>query len=130
MIDTNILLDWLLDRDALRTRQIDALLAESKELYVPDVVVVELAFALERHYELPRDVVADSLKSVLTEPALGCDHALFQRVIGEYETHPAWSFLDCYLVCYSELRHISPVWTYDKKLVRQSGGRAKEPRDL
>ena len=51
MLDTNVLLDWLLDRDAARTKRIDALLSSAKELHIPDIVIVELAFALEKFYE-------------------------------------------------------------------------------
>lgn len=42
MIDTNILLDWLLDHDSIRTEQIDKLFTTIKELYIPDVILVEL----------------------------------------------------------------------------------------
>lgn len=57
MIDTTILLDWLLGRNTERAKQIDRLFARSKELHIPDIVIVELAFALEKFYGFPRDVL-------------------------------------------------------------------------
>lgn len=127
MIDTNILLDWLLDRDANRTKSIDKLFAVTKELQVPDVILVELAFALEKFYELPRNLVSDNLHKVIDEPIFNCNRTLFQRALTEYSEHPSWSFLDCYLLNYAELQNALPVWTFDKKLINQGNKRAKAP---
>lgn len=127
MIDTNVLLDWLLDRDASRTESIDKLFAETKELHVPDVILVELAFALENFYELPRNLVSDNLYKVIDEPIINCNRTLFQRALTEYSEHPSWSLLDCCLLNYAELQNSLPVWTFDKKLINQSNKRAKSP---
>ena len=125
MLDTNVLLDWLLDRDADRTAKIDALFTRSLELHVPDVVIVELAFALEKVYELPRVLVADNLNKIIDEAVINCNRSMFRRAIGEYVQHPALSFLDCCLLQYAELQNALPVWTSDKKLIQQSADRAR-----
>lgn len=128
MIDTNILLDWLLDRDATRTELVDNLFANSKELHVPDAILVELAFALEKFYKIPRDLVSDSLYKVIDEAIFSCNRVLFRRALIEYNKHPSWSFLDCCLLNYAELQNALPVWTFDKKLVSQSASRARVPK--
>ena len=128
MLDTNVLLDWLLDRHPERSRQIDTLFSTSRELYVPDAIVVEVAFALEKHYGLSRATVANNISQLLSEPVINCNRTLFNPVIADYLAHPAWSFLDCCLLQYAELQQVSPVWTYDKKLINQSSNRAKAPR--
>jgi predicted nucleic-acid-binding protein len=127
MVDTNILLDWLLDRDHARTTQIDKLLTNSSELHIPDVVIVELAFALEKFYALPRPLVVDNLNKVIDEAVFSCNRSLFRRAISEYASHPAWSFLDACILGYAELQNVLPVWTFDKKLVNQSSDRAQIP---
>lgn len=128
MLDTNILLDWLLDRDTHRTAEIDNLFASSKELHIPDPIIVELVFALEKFYELPRTLVADNLNKVLVEPVFNSNRVIFRRAITEYVEHPAWSFLDCCLLNYAEQLDALPVWTFDKKLVSQGTGRAQKPK--
>ena len=128
MVDTNILLDWLLDRDDDRTKSIDKLFADTKELHIPDIILVELAFALEKFYELPRNLVSDNLHKVIDEPVFNCNRTLFQRALTEYATHPSWSFIDCCLVNYAELQNALPVWTFDKKLISQSNKRAQAPK--
>ncbi len=125
MLDTNVLLDWLLVRDDERTKRIDTLLSASSKLQVPDVIIVELTFALEKFYELPRDVVAENTAKVIDEPVFNCNRTLFSRALLDYSNHPALSFVDCCLIHYAELQNALPVWTFDKKLVNQSGGRAK-----
>lgn len=127
MVDTNILLDWLLDRDPSRSKSIDRLFAISDELHIPDVVIVELTFALEKHYELPRDLVFENINKVIDESVFNCNKTLFRRALVEYSSHPSWSLLDCCLLSYAELQNALPVWTFDKKLINQSGNRAKSP---
>ena len=123
MLDTNILLDWLFDRDKKRTSKINDLFEETTEVYVPDVVMVELAFALEKIYELPRKVVADNIQIILAHSAIDCNQTLFKTALTNYLDHPSLSFLDCCLLEYGKL----PVYTFDKKLINQSRGRAVSP---
>lgn len=125
MIDTDVLLDWLLDRDERRTKLIDKLFSSSKELQIPDVIIVELTFALEKVYELPRDIVVENVNKVIDEPVFNCNRILFRRALADYVTYPALSFVDCCLIHYAELQQATPVWTFDKKLVSQGNGRAK-----
>lgn len=125
MVDTNILLDWLLNRDEARAKRIDKLLSSTKELQIPDIIIVELTFALEKFYELPRDIVNENINKVIDESVFNCNHVLFRRALADYMSHPALSFVDCCLIHYAELQHATPVWTFDKKLANQSGNRAR-----
>jgi predicted nucleic-acid-binding protein len=127
MLDTNILLDWLLARDQIRTASIDNLFKNSKVLHVVDVALVELAFALEKYYKLPRDLVSDNLNKVIDEPVISCNKTLFRRALTDYLSHPSWSFLDCCLLHYAELQNVLPLYTFDKKLISQSHGKANNP---
>ena len=77
MVDTNVLLDWLLNRDTLRTELADDLFASAQELHIPDAIIIELAFALENFYELPRSLVSDNLHKVIDEPVFNCNRTLF-----------------------------------------------------
>ena len=128
MLDTNVLLDWLLDRDTARTAQIDVFITHTQELHIPDAIVVELAFALEKFYGLPRSLVVSNLNKVIDESTFNCNRTLFRRAISDYASHPAWSFLDACLLNYAEIQNVLPVFTFDKKLITQSAGRAQQPK--
>ena len=123
MIDTNVLLDWLLDRDARRTAIVERLFADSRELHIPDMVIIELTFALENGYQLPRDIVVSNVTKVLDEPLFNCNRTMLQRALVEYDKHPSLSFVDCCLMHYASIQRV-PVWTFDKRFVNQSSGKA------
>jgi len=125
VIDTNILLDWLLDRDPRRTAMVEKLFAAATELHIPDVIIVELTFALEKFYDLPRDIVAGNVTKVLDEPLFNCNRNMFQRALGDYVQYPSLSFVDCCLMHYAELQNALPVWTFDKKLAARSSAKAR-----
>lgn len=125
MIDTNILLDWLLDRDQAHTLLIDSFFTRAKDVHIPDLALAELVFALEKYYELPRDIVSQNLTKVLEEPLFHCNRALFRRALVEYVEYPSLSFIDCCLIHYADLQNVLPLWTFDKKLISRSSGKAR-----
>lgn len=127
MLDTNILLDWLLDRDPARSAQIDSLFSSDQKLDVLDVVITELVFALEIHYQLPRAVVYQNVLKVAQEPALHCNRELINGALNYYLKHPALSFIDCYLLASASARGNQSIWTFDKKLINQASGKACSP---
>ncbi len=124
MIDTNTLLDWLLDRNAGRTKQIERLIEQSDELHVTDVAIVEMVYVLERLYRFPRTVVTGNIRKVLNEPVFSCNRTMFSGAVNDYVEHPALSFVDCCLLHYAQLQN-APLWTSDKKLINQGSGVAK-----
>lgn len=125
MLDTNLLLDWLLQRNPSHSEIIDEFFDNAAELFVADVVIVELVYALEKFYELPRDLVAQNINIIITEPKISSSDAIFRKALSQYIEHPALSFVDCYLLFYAESKHVLPVWTFDKKLINQSNKLAK-----
>lgn len=127
MIDTNVLLDWVLNRDQSRSERIDKIFLNLKKIYIADLIIAELIFTLEDYYFLPRDIVFLNLSKVLNEEKFICNRTLFQRAIIDYLQHPSLSFVDCCLIHYADLNNDLPLWTFDKKLINQSFGRAKSP---
>ncbi len=125
VVDANVLLDWLLDRHPQRTKRIEQLFDASHRLVLPDIVFAEVVFALQKYYELTRIEIARNLKRLLKEPRLHANRLLLSPVIDDYLAHPSLSFVDCYLLRVVEVSEAPPLWTFDKKLVNQSGGRAK-----
>lgn len=73
-VDTNVLVRLLTDDDpdqALAAeRWIDAALSAGESVFVPDVVLAELAWVLDRTYGLPRTHIADAISSVLRTPGI------------------------------------------------------------
>jgi predicted nucleic-acid-binding protein len=125
VIDTNILLDWLLERDVTRLKKINRLFASHKRFVVPDMVMTELIFALEKVYKLPRSVIMENLLTILAEPRFICHDSLIRKAATLYSVYQSLSFIDCYLLELGEIERTLPLWTSDKKLVTLGKGRAR-----
>ena len=127
ILDTNIILRLVTNDIPAQCKKAKKLLrSENKIFFISDLVLSECFYVLQgRRYNFPRDVAIDALKNVLALSRVDYDKAVIDPAIDFYAEHPALSFTDCYLKCFAENREITPVWTFDKKLVGQSGGIAK-----
>jgi predicted nucleic-acid-binding protein len=85
-----------------------------------DTAAVEYVFALERHYGLSRGQIAQMVRGVIALPVIECRADLLEAAVGTYAAHPALSFEDCCLAESARLAGAVPLWTFDKKLARQS----------
>ena len=72
-VDTTVLLRLLLPDHPAPTQRAEQIL--STGVYdVPDVVLIELAFVLERVYKLSRVAVVENLRAVMYERSLQCEN--------------------------------------------------------
>jgi predicted nucleic-acid-binding protein len=122
-IDTNVVLR-LLVRDIEKQYVTAKNLVEGakKAVGVADIVFIELEYALTKHYGLTRAEVADLLLGLISHPKISANSELFIRVFDDYVAHPALSFTDICLPVYARLNSQSPLYTFDKKMVKQLEG--------
>lgn len=120
-LDANVVLRLLLnDVPDQHDAAVRLLESTDSELVVADVAIIEVVFALCRHYEFSRAVAADAITGLMGLPHIHCNHALFTRALPLFTTHPKLSFEDCYLAAHAELHGASPLWTFDKNLAGQA----------
>ncbi|MDR0849163.1 MAG: PIN domain-containing protein [Propionibacteriaceae bacterium] len=119
-IDTNVLARFAL-KDI--PDQFDAALAlldsPTDHFVVADAVFIELAYVLERHYNLGRGDVCEFIRSLLTIDSLVANSAVIIATCLAYEAHPRLSFADCYLAEHAQFMQVTPLFTFDKKLATQ-----------
>lgn len=126
-LDANVILRLVL-RDIPEQSDAALRLLENKGvLHVADTAVIEVVFALERYYEIPRRDIVTYIEAVVGHPKLSVNRRLFAPVLSLYPSRPKLSFEDCCLAIYAELNEALPLWTFDKKLVNQLGTRARAP---
>lgn len=124
--DTNILLDWLLERNESRLKDIEKILAQSKNgVGVSDLVIAELAFVLEKLYGQPRDLVTINLGRVVNDEKFNCNRIVFNQALDLYLKHPRLSLVDCCAVIYAKVTNSLPLYTSDKALANKVSGLAK-----
>ncbi|HEY4160951.1 MAG TPA: PIN domain-containing protein [Candidatus Saccharimonadales bacterium] len=118
-VDTNVLLRLLLGDIPAHYQAVKKLLAGDTVFLVADAAVIELVFALQRHYGFSRSDTADAVMDILDMPQLQGSAPLFKAVTAHFVSHSALSFEDCYLATYAQQSDAAPLWTFDKKLASQ-----------
>ncbi|MDR1033081.1 MAG: PIN domain-containing protein [Candidatus Nomurabacteria bacterium] len=120
-IDTNVLLRLVLndvpEQHALAKKLITI---PNTRFDVADLAMVEFIFALDRHYQMTRMQIFEVVRGAMAISNINCNRPLFESALGLYVRCPALSIEDCCLSAYAGLNEAVPLWTFDKKLARQS----------
>jgi predicted nucleic-acid-binding protein len=120
-LDTNVLLRLLLNDIPEQHQSVKRLLADtSNNFSVADIAIIELVFALQRHYGFTRQQVAEAVTGLTRLSVVNCNRSLFENVMPVFLEHTALSFEDCCLSTYAILNDAEPLWTFDKKLANQA----------
>jgi predicted nucleic-acid-binding protein len=117
-VDTNVLVRHLVgDPPAMATRA-TTYLARASELLVADLVVAETVYVLESFYEVDRQAIAKSMRSLLAlSSVVVVDAALLLRSIEIYE-HDRLDFAEAYLVASAESSGVLTVASFDRSIDR------------
>jgi predicted nucleic-acid-binding protein len=120
-LDANVLLRLILRDLPTQSDLALELLHRKGTFHVADTAMIEVTFALERYYDIPRVDIVTYLKAVVAHPKLSLNRQLFSSALEIYPNHPKLSFEDCCLAIDAELNSALPLWTFDKKLANQLG---------
>jgi predicted nucleic acid-binding protein len=120
-LDANVVLRLLLN-DVPDQHAAAVALVESADapFVVSDVAVIEVVFALCRHYEFSRAAAAEAIEGLMSLTQIDCNRVMFERALPFFTGHPKLSFEDCCLTTYAELSNAEPLWTFDRKLAGQA----------
>ncbi len=124
-LDTNVLLRLLIEDVPKQAQQARELIRQPFTFRVSDLAISEFCFVTDKLYGLTRAETVERLEFLLRLPNISCNRGLFEQALPLYATHPALSFIDCCLAIQAELNDAVPLYTFDKKLANQSGGRAQ-----
>lgn len=117
-VDTNILVRHLVGDPPDMAARATAYLGSESELLVTDLVVAETVYVLESFYEVSRQGIATSMRSLLTlNSVVVVDVALLLRSIEIYE-HDRLDFAEAYLVASAESSGVDAVASFDRSIDR------------
>lgn len=126
-VDTNILVRHLTGDPPEMAARATAFLAAADALYLPDMVLAEVVYVLEKFYEVPRDDVASFARTIVTnDPIVVMDVDLVLRALEIYEVHRL-GFADAYLVASAEVSGVGAVASFDRGIDRTKTVRRVEP---
>lgn len=123
LLDTNGLLRLLLNDIPSQKKIVEELLqkAKKKQIYilVPEIVIFELEFALNKYYKAPKDQVIEKLQIVLAINFIDIESKqLFTTALNLYDKQKV-SFVDCFIHAKSDIENYE-LFTFDKKILRTS----------
>ncbi len=121
ILDTNCFLRFLLNDIPVQADKVEALLTQAEknkiEIFVPQIVVFELHFVLEKYYKFSKNEVVGMLKTLLVAPYLSIEaKEIFLTAITLYGSAHT-SLVDCFLVAQSQ-NNEAELFTFDQKLKR------------
>jgi predicted nucleic-acid-binding protein len=127
-VDINILVRHLTGDPPAMAEQATAYLASADRLFLADLIVAETVYVLESYYEVPRDQVAQAMRSLIAFAAIETvDPALLLRAIEVYEVDRL-DFAEAYLVACAESTGVGTVASFDKSIDRVKTVTRIEPR--
>jgi predicted nucleic acid-binding protein len=87
---------------------------------VSDVAIIEVVFALCRHYEFSRSAASAAAEGLISLTEIDCNPAMFSRALSLFTDRPTLSFEDRCPAAHAEISSAQPLWTFDKKLAGQA----------
>jgi len=120
-LDANVVLRLLLNDVPDQHAAAVALVERADAPFVvSDIAVIEVVFALCRHYEFSRAAATEAIDGLMSLTQIDCNRVMFKRALPSFIDHPKLSFEDCCLATYAEFSHAEPLWTFDRKLAGQA----------
>jgi predicted nucleic acid-binding protein len=117
-VDANVLVRHLTGDPPDLAARATALLASGTQLLLADLIVAETVYVLESFYEVPRQQVAEAIRSLLGfEPVVTVDPALLLRAIEVYEIDRL-DFAEAYLVACAESTGVGEIASFDQTIDR------------
>lgn len=119
VIDTNLLIRYLVNDDARKAQVVDALLKKAGEgelhILMPAVVVAELVWVLESFYRMEAGEIADLVDSILNTPGLTVpDDVIVRSALKRYRTERV-DLVDAWIAAFAREKGANEIHTFDKK---------------
>ena len=119
-IDTNVLLRLFVNDDKAQAAKARALFEahaeEDDSLWIADVVLAELVWALSRSYGRPRSDVVTVLRALVGNATVKLESsACMVEATTLYELEPA-DFVDCLLAVKAKAQRCTALHSFDKKI--------------
>lgn len=119
ILDTNSFLRFLLNDVPEQANEVSKLFSKAKakelDIYVSQIVIFEIEFALEKYYKFEKEEITNKLGTIISTPYLKVQDAdIFQEAVVLFNNH-SLDFVDCFLICQARLKNFK-LQTFDKNL--------------
>src|SRR3989344_9658979 len=112
IIDTNLIIRFLVNDDPQKAARVKKVLQESKTANVlPDLVIAEIIWVLSSYYELDKVSIISKIRALIHVKTVDCNKALLDQALANWEKYNI-SFVDAYLVSVAKLKSLN-IYSYD-----------------
>lgn len=126
LIDTNLIIRFLVNDDPKKVRRVENLLKDPKNKNILlDTVIAEISCVLESYYALGKEDIIEKIRALIHVSTIECNAFLINRALSLWEKHPI-SYIDSYIAAVAELGNMT-LYSYDKTLKHISGITIREP---
>lgn len=119
ILDTNSILRLLIKDVPSQSKKVEKLIQDASRskltITIPEIVVFEIAFTLEKYYEYKKEQIIFAIKSILSTSYLEVENrSLFLNALSIHE-HKSIELVDSFLLVKS-IDSKKELFTFDKKL--------------
>lgn len=119
VVDTNAFLRFFLNDIPEQVEEVTSLFQQAQKnktaLFVPQIVLFEIAFSLARFYQFPKEKIVESLEVLLSVEYLEIqDNATFKKALEIFKERNL-SLADCFVQIVAQERE-AELFTFDKAL--------------
>ena len=126
-VDTNVLVRHLTGDPPAMARRATAVLASGERLLLADLVIAECVYVLESFYEVPRERVAELMRSAVGLATIETvDLVSLLRALELYELDRL-DFAEAYLVAQAEATGVEAIVSFDRSIDRVGSVTRREP---
>ncbi|MDQ3541718.1 MAG: type II toxin-antitoxin system VapC family toxin [Chloroflexota bacterium] len=131
-LDTNILVRHLVrdnpDQATRATALMEAVADYEIRIRLPDTVVFETIFTLQRVYSIPKVEIADELSTIIDHPGVMLDHKeSLLKALTFWRGIDGLSFADCYHLALAADLGLTEIYSFDRKMDSYPGVARVEP---
>lgn len=131
LVDTDVLVSFLTDRDRAQQEQAAQLLGQAAEdeieIVLYQLVLSEVVYVLVNLYSTPRDFVAQAIRHLLSLPGVLVRDQMPWPLVLELWPEEIGDFTDACLLAAAESGRVDRVATFDRRLLRRLRARGLKP---
>lgn len=126
VIDTNLLVRYLINDDQKKAEAVDNLLDRAAKgevrIIVPSVVIAELVWVLESFYQLKAGAILELVEAIINTSGLDVtDKSTIISALRLYKRKNI-DFIDAWIIEFAKERGVKTIYTFDKRHFRDIEG--------
>jgi len=119
VIDTNLLIRYLINDDSRKAQIVDTLLKKAGkgdvQILMPSIVIAELVWVLESFYSMETAEIAELVDSILNTPGLTVsDDSIVRSALKRYRSKGV-DLVDAWIAAFAQIKGANEIHTFDKR---------------